>query len=200
MALALSGLALLLIAGRAGGRTVAFGLVAAAALTTVLAGVDPVVLGAAAVAIGLSLWPRAAEETPWGGWLGLIGLVLVLGVAVQAVAPEAAFLLIWPALIAAVTAATAALISARLTTWTVLIPAALATAVVGGWLLVQGHGVFMGVGMDLPGVLGVIALLIVPLCRPLSPGAAGGIRALSRIAGGLVVAAMVAGLGARLIA
>ena len=200
VALALSGLALLLIAGRAGGRTVAFGLVAAAALTTVLAGVDPVVLGAAAVAIGLSLWPRAAEETPWGGWLGLIGLVLVLGVAVQAVAPEAAFLLIWPALIAAVTAATAALISARLTTWTVLIPAALATAVVGGWLLVQGHGVFMGVGMDLPGVLGVIALLIVPLCRPLSPGAAGGIRALSRIAGGLVVAAMVAGLGARLIA
>lgn len=200
VALALSGLALLLIAGRAGGRTVAFGLVAAAALTTALAAVDPVVLGAAAVAVGLGLWPRAAEEKPWGGWLGLIGLVLVLGVVAQAMAPEAAFLLIWPALIAALTAAAAALICARLTTWTALIPAALATAVVGGWLLVQAHGVFLGVGTDLPGVLGVIALLILLLARPLSPGADGAVRALSRIAGGLVVAAMVAGLGARLIA
>ena len=200
VALALSGLALLLIAGRAGGRAVAFGLVAAAALTTALSGGDPVVLGAAAVAVGLGLWPRAAEETPWGGWLGLIALALVLGVVAQALAPEAAFLLIWPALIAALTAAAAALISARLTTWTALIPAALATAVVGGWLLVQAHGVFLGVGMDLPGVLGVIALLILLLARPLSPGADGAVRALSRIAGGLVVAAMVAGLGARLIA
>jgi hypothetical protein len=60
--------------------------------------------------------------------------------------------------------------------------------------------VFLGVGMDLPGVLGVIALLILLLARPLSPSADGGVRALSRIAGGLVVAAMVAGLGARLIA
>ena len=200
VALALSGLALLLIAGRAGGRAVAFGLVAAAALTTALSGGDPVVLGAAAVAVGLGLWPRAAEETPWGGWLGLIALVLVLGAVVQAMAPEAAFLLIWPAVIAALTAAAAALISARLTTWTALIPAALATAVVGGWLLMQAHGVFLGVGMDLPGVLGVIALLILLLARPLSPSADGGVRALSRIAGGLVVAAMVAGLGARLIA
>ncbi|WP_312083124.1 M20/M25/M40 family metallo-hydrolase [Brevundimonas sp.] len=200
VALALSGLALLLIAGRAGGRAVAFGLVAAAALTTALSGVDPVVLGAAAVAVGLGLWPRAAEETSWGGWLGLIGMVLVLGAVAQAMAPEAAFLLIWPALIAALTAAAVALISARLTTWTALIPAALATAVVGGWLLVQAHGVFLGVGMDLPGVLGVIALLILLLARPLSPGADGAVRALSRIAGGLVVAAMVAGLGARLIA
>ena len=59
VALALSGLALLLIAGRVGGRTVVFGLVAAAALTTALSWVDPVVLGAAAVAVGLG--PVAAR-------------------------------------------------------------------------------------------------------------------------------------------
>nr|WP_314525536.1 M20/M25/M40 family metallo-hydrolase [uncultured Brevundimonas sp.] len=199
VALALSGLALLLIAGRAGGRTVAVGLVAAAALTTVMAGGDPMVLGAAAVAVGLSLWPRGAEETPWGGWLGLIGLVLVMGAVVQAVAPEAAFLLIWPALIAALTAAAAALISVRLTTWTALIPAALATAVVGGWLLMQGHGVFLGVGMDLPGVLGVIALLIVLLARPLSPTVHGGVRGLGLSAAGLIIAGLAIGLGARVI-
>ena len=199
VALALSGLALLLIAGRAGGRTVAVGLVAAAALTTVMAGVDPMVLGAAAVAVGLSLWPRGAEETPWGGWLGLIGLVLVMGAVVQTVAPEAAFLLIWPALIAALTAVAAALISVRLTTWSALIPAALATAVVGGWLLMQGHGVFLGVGMDLPGVLGVIALLIVLQARPLSPTAHGGVRGLGLSAAGLIIAGLAIGLGARVI-
>lgn len=199
VALALSGLALLLIAGRAGGRWVAVGLVAAAALTTALAGVDPAVLAAAAVAVGLSLWPRETENTPWGGWLGLIGLVLVLGAVVQAVAPEAAFLLIWPALIAAVTAAAAALISARLTTWAALVPAAMATAGVGGWLLVQGHGVFLGVGMDMPGALGVIALLIGLLARPLSPTSGGMARAVRLTAIGLVVIGLIVGLCARLI-
>ncbi|GAW42010.1 Aminopeptidase YwaD precursor [Brevundimonas sp. SH203] len=198
--LALSGLALLTIMGRAGGRGVALALVAAAALTTVLGGVDPVVLGAAVVAVGLSLWPHAETETPWEGWLGLIALVLAMGVVVQALAPEAAFLLIWPVLVAAVAAAAAGLISPRLAKGAALIPAALATAGVGGWLLMQGHGVFLGVGMDLPGVLGVIALLVALLARPLAPGSGGGRKAAPRIAGGLAAGGLAVGLGARLIA
>ena len=199
-ALALAGLALLVIAGRGGGRMLAGGLVAAAVLATALGGVDPVLLGAAALAVVLGLWPRRAPATPWGGWLGLIVLVLILGAGVQALAPLAAFLLIWPGLIAALAAACAALISDRLPGWTAPIPAAAATAGAGGWLLAQGHGVFLAVGMDLPGVLGVIALLVVVMARPLAPASAAGSRTLGLIAGGLVLGGLAVGLGARLIA
>ena len=157
-------------------------------------------LGAAALAVVLGLWPRRAPATPWGGWLGLIVLVLILGAGVQALAPLAAFLLIWPGLIAALAAACAALISDRLPGWTAPIPAAAATAGAGGWLLAQGHGVFLAVGMDLPGVLGVIALLVVVMARPLAPASAAGARTLGLIAGGLVLGGLAVGLGARLIA
>jgi hypothetical protein len=40
----------------------------------------------------------------------------------------------------------------------------------GGWILAQAHGVFLGVGMDLPGVLVLLGLLVLMLVRPLSPG------------------------------
>ncbi|MEY4242003.1 MAG: Arginyl aminopeptidase, partial [Pseudomonadota bacterium] len=40
----------------------------------------------------------------------------------------------------------------------------------GSWILAQAHGVFLGVGMDLPGVLVLLGLLVLMLVRPLSPG------------------------------
>ena len=84
-------------------------------------------------------------------------------------APEAAFLLLWPGLIAALAAASTAVIGARFRSWASFAPAVVTTAVVGGWLLVQGHGVFLGVGM--PGAVGPIALMIALMVRPLAPGA-----------------------------
>ena len=197
---ALAMLALVLVA--AGGRErigqrVIVGVVAAAAvLATALGGFSLLVVGAAVVAVGLSLWPSDEDRTTWGGWLGLIVLVLILGGLIQAVAPEAAFLFLWPGLIAALAAAIAAVIGARLTSWRALIPAAVATVAVGGWLLVQGHGVFLGVGMDLPGALGLIALLVVLTARPLAPTSAGEVR----VIGGLACAGLLTGCAVALAA
>ncbi|MDQ1154709.1 M20/M25/M40 family metallo-hydrolase [Brevundimonas sp. SORGH_AS_0993] len=168
--------ALVVLAGRArvGRRRVAGVLVGAALLALVLGGISPLVIGAAVLAVGLSGWigdvaaGESEAESVWGGWLGMIVLVLTLGAVAQAVAPEAAFLLIWTGLVAALAAAAAALIGARLERPTTLIPSVVATVLVGGWMLGLGHFVFLGVGMDLPGALGLVALLIVLQARPLT--------------------------------
>lgn len=165
-----------------------------------MGGADRILIGAAVVGVALSLWPWDAEETPWGGWLGLIVLVLTMGVGVQVVAPEAAFLLVWPGLIAALCAAVAAVISARLASLAAVAPAVLATAFAGGWLMMQGHGVFLGVGMDRPGVLGLIALLVVMLARPLAPMTLVGQTWVHRLAGLGLVAGCLTALSARMIA
>lgn len=168
-ALAVLAATLILLGGRAGvsGRVLGAALAVLAVLALALGGFSPIIAGAAVLAIGLSLRPQR-EATTWGGWLGLIGLVLLLAAPLQAVAPEAAFLLIWPALAAAVAAALAALIDARLERWTALVPAAVLAALTGGWLLGLGHGVHLGIGMDLPGALALIALLMLLTLRPLA--------------------------------
>ncbi len=164
-------LALLFLTGarRARPRVIA-GTVAVLTLLTLLIGCfSPVMLGAGVIAVALSLWPVKAATTTWGGWLGLIALVFLLGCAVQGAAPEAALLFVWPALLAAVAAALAALISPDLTRSTSLIPAAVAGVLGGAWLMGLGHFVFLGVGMDLPGALALIGLLALLFLRPLSP-------------------------------
>ncbi|CAN5147340.1 hypothetical protein BH09PSE1_BH09PSE1_21370 [soil metagenome] len=152
------------------GRGVVTGVVALAAVAaTLLGGVNPVVLGAAAVALGLGFWSQGAPRSTWGAWLGLILLIGGLGAVVQAVAPTAAFLLIWPALLPAAAAALSALIGARLTRPASLIPPAVVTALGGAWIVSLAHPVFLGIGMDLPGVLAPLALLILMFARPLAP-------------------------------
>jgi hypothetical protein len=200
--LAITATALVLMAGRAvvGRRVLAVVLALCALLSLAVGGLNPVAVGAAVVAILMTLWPAGADETPWGGWLGLIVLVLIVGGLVQAVAPEAAFLFIWTGLAAALAAASAALIGARLERWTALAPAVVSTVVVGGWLLVQAHGVFLGVGMDLPGALGLIALLVVMTARPLAPTSANGVRLLSALAAVALIAGCGVALAARSIA
>jgi len=183
--LALLGAVLVLMAGVAViGRRIVAGVIAVLGLLALtLGGFDPVLAVALALAVGLTFWPRGETNGPWGGWLGLIILVLMFAVVVQAAAPEAAFLLVWTALIAAASAAGSALISARLADWRALPPPLLATGLVGAWLLGQGHGVFLGVGMDLPGALALIALLVLMLARPLAPSGLGARRALAAAAG-----------------
>lgn len=151
------------------GRTVLAGIIVfAAAAATLLGGFDPIVLGAAVVSLGLGLWSQGAARSAWGGWLGLILLVLVLGAGVQAVAPGAALLLIWPGLLAAIAAAASALISPRLASRAALIPPAVATALGGAWVVSLSHPVFLGIGMDMPGVFAALALLVLMFARPLT--------------------------------
>ncbi|PZO32081.1 MAG: peptidase M20, partial [Alphaproteobacteria bacterium] len=169
--LAVVAVALVLLAGREGiGRRVVAGVIAGAAvLATVLGGFDPVTLVAALVAIGLTLWSQGTARTPWGQWLGLIALIGVLALAGQALAPEAGFLFVWMALLAALAAAVTAVVDPRMERPAALIPAAIVTVIGGAWLAGLAHGVFLGIGMDFPGALIVIGLLVVLLARPLAP-------------------------------
>jgi hypothetical protein len=158
-----------------GGRTrldrrIVAGVIAVAAVVAlILGGLNPIVIGAAVVAVGLSLFPGLAARSTWGGWTGLIGLILILGTAAQALAPEAAFLFVWTGLLAAVAAALAAVLDPGLSRPRALVPVAIAAALGGAWIMGQAHTVFLGIGMDLPGVLVLLGLLVLMLIRPLSP-------------------------------
>ncbi len=170
-ALTVLAVALFLFGGRTrpDRRIVAAVIAVAAVVALVLGGLNPVVIGAAVLAVGLSLFPALSARSAWGGWTGLIGLILIFATAAQAAAPEAAFLFVWTGLLAAVAAALAAFLDPGLTRAPSLAPAALAAVLGSGWIMGQAHTVFLGIGMDLPGVLVLLGLLVLMLVRPLSP-------------------------------
>ncbi|KQS53740.1 peptidase M20 [Brevundimonas sp. Leaf363] len=176
VALMVTSIALTAIIGRdlIGRRVLAGVIVLSAGVVLLVGGVDVVMIGAAVIAASLSLWPKADARPPWGGWLGLILLVMVLAALAQAFAPQAAFLFVWPVLVASGTAAVSALIGAKLERWPSLVPPVVAGVVMGGWLMGWSHGVFLGVGATVPAVTVLLALLIMLFVRPLQPVGMGG--------------------------
>ncbi|MDP2764059.1 MAG: peptidase M20, partial [Brevundimonas sp.] len=170
-ALTVLAVALVLMGGRTrlDRRIVAGAIALAAAPALILGGLNPVIIGAAVIAVGLSLVPNLAARTPWGGWTGLIGLILIVAAAAQTAAPEAAFLFVWTGLLAAAAAALAAVLDPGLTRPRSLAPIAVAAVLGVGWLMGLAHAVFLGIGMDLPGVLALQGLLMLMLIRPLGP-------------------------------
>lgn len=169
--LSLLALVLALLGGRTRpDRRVSTGAVAAVAVaSTVLGGFNPVMLGAAVLSISLSWFPNLSARSTWGGWTGVIALILVLGFGAQAAAPETAFLFVWPALLATLVAAVVAFVDPGLTRPAALAPIAVAAVLGIGWLIGLGHPVFLGIGMDLPGVLVLLALVGLMFLRPFSP-------------------------------
>ncbi|HYC74483.1 M20/M25/M40 family metallo-hydrolase [Brevundimonas sp.] len=164
------GMALLGGRSRPDPRVTATALAAMAVVGLTLGGFgNPIVIGASMAAVGLSLLPGLAARTAWGGWIGLIGLVLAVGAVAQTVAPEAAFLFLWPGLLAAAGAALAAVLDPGLTRAPSLVPISVTATLGGGWLIGLSHPVFLGIGLDLPGVLVLVGLLVLMLVRPLSP-------------------------------
>ncbi len=171
-ALTVLALVLVLLAGRGRpDRRVMAGLMAVATLAVaVIEGLsNVVVLGAGVIATGLSLVPGLASRSTWGGWLGLIALILGLGLGAQIAAPTTAFLFLWPALLAGAVAASAAWFDPGLARPKSLAPIALAAVLGAGWLMTLAHPVFLGIGMDLPGVQALLALIGLIFIRPLSP-------------------------------
>jgi hypothetical protein len=171
VALTVLALALAILGGRSRSdpRVTAGAIALAALMTIALGGVDYVVMGTAAVAIALSLLPKLAVRTAWGGWSGIIGLVIVLSALAQALAPETAFLFLWPALLASLIALIVAFLDPGLTRRVSLIPIGIGTVLGVGWLMTLAHPVFLGIGMDLPAVLVLLGLLMLMFVRPLSP-------------------------------
>jgi hypothetical protein len=163
--------ALAALAGRTafGARLLSGVMIVAVAAVTLVGGFDPIVTGAGALAVGLSLWGGAWPKTTWGSWLGLIVLVFLLGGIAQGAAPEAALIFVWPGLAAALAAAGVALLMGRLKVAGALVPAAIATVLGGAWVVTLAHPVFLGIGMDIPGVLALMALLVLLFARPLAP-------------------------------
>lgn len=170
-ALTVLAVALVLMGGRTrlDRRIVAGAIALAAVPALILGGASPFIMGAAIIAVGLSLAPGLAAGSVWGGWTGLIGLILIVATAAQAAAPEAAFLFVWTGLLAAAAAALAAFLDPGLTHARSRGPIALAAVLGVGWLTGLAHSVFLGIGMDLPGVLVLLGLLMLMLVRPLGP-------------------------------
>tara|TARA_R110002051_G_scaffold118372_3_gene192111 strand:- start:156 stop:2048 length:1893 start_codon:yes stop_codon:yes gene_type:complete len=177
-ALTVLAVGLVLLAGRdrIDRRAIAAVIAVATVGALIFGGFNPVVLAMAVLAIGLSLVPGLASRTVWGGWLGLIALTLVLGLIVQTLAPEAALIFVWPGLLAAAAAAITAFAGPELNRPAGLAPSAVAGVLGGAWLIGMAHFVFLGVGIDLPGAMALIGLLVLILVRPLAP-AAGMVRA-----------------------
>lgn len=170
-ALAVLALAFILMSGARAEyrRILGYGLAGLTLLVNLVGDASPLMIGAGAVAAVLSLWPGAASRTLWGGWIGGVMLAFVLGVVLQVVAPQAALILIWPVLLAvAVMSLTAALFPA-LSEMRGLIAPAIATVIAGAWLMGYGHLVFLGIGISLPGALGLIGFLVLLFVRPLVP-------------------------------
>jgi hypothetical protein len=168
-ALAVLAVALLALAGRGrlDRRWVAGSVAALAALALILGGPNPVVIGAAVIALGLSFAPGPEASTPWPAWLGLLGLVWTLALIAQALAPATAFLFAWPALIVGLAAAVTARVDPQLRRPAALGLIGVLGAGTAGWALALAHPVFLGIGMDLPGVLALLGLLALMAVRPL---------------------------------
>jgi hypothetical protein len=123
------------------------------------------ILGLAALAAGL--WAVLPRRPGRAEWLGAILLLLLMGAAVQAVAPTAAPLLVWPLTAAAAAAAATApdpTLPSRARA-----PAFIAAVIAGGQVLAMAHLAFLGVGPELATAMAVFVLLVAILVWPLAP-------------------------------
>ncbi|QYF86281.1 M20/M25/M40 family metallo-hydrolase [Brevundimonas sp. PAMC22021] len=164
------GLAALLLFGKGRrGRWSAVAMVGVAAVICIArAGPNPMLLATSAVALVLPIAPGLQTRNAWSGWIGLIGLGLVVTLAAQTLAPTTAPIVAWPTLLAALAAALSASTADALDKAPAVIAPLLATVIGGAWLLSLAHHLFLGIGGLLPGVVALPALLLLMLCRPLA--------------------------------
>lgn len=117
--------------------------------------------------LGLLLPPRGVPL--WGGWLGGIALLAVIGLVAQIEAPTAAWVFAVPALLLSATAAIVAWLDPRLDRGFGLVAVAGMAAFVSAPLVPLAHIGFLGIGADLPAilllVLPTIAIAFWPLIR-----------------------------------
>jgi len=145
-------------------RWLAAGGLGLAVLGAALVQFNGMLLVAGLIAIALTLAPRTASMTGLGGSLGAAALVLPFAILAQALAPEAALVLIWPLFATAIAVFWMGFVDgkARMAAPVVL------GIVTAAWLIGQGHFLFLGVGADFPAALLVVGLLALMALRPLA--------------------------------
>lgn len=123
--------------------------------------------GSAALAVGTfafvaSLISRDAARPP-ALWQTMLLLLLLLAGTVQVLVPEAAFVLVWPLLIAALVAVVRFGLNRGESSIPTTIAIVLGTAVVLSLTAASAAALFTAVGVDLPAVLVIPLLSVVPL-------------------------------------
>ncbi len=198
--LALAGVLLAVLLGRARlrPRWQAAGVAALAVPGVLAAGPDVPLLVCVAAALGLAFAPALPAEERRAGAVGWMVVLVLIGAVAQLIAPTAAFLFLWPALVFAVGLAAAALLAPRIGELQALTPLTLGLALVSAWLFYQAHPVILGIGMDLPGVAAVFLLLIGAGARLLAPEPRLA-RPLTLVAVALLLAGGTLGLTGRLV-
>ncbi len=153
-----------------------------------LGGPQALILGCATVGM-LTGWFAPRLGVPrWGGWIGAIGTVLLAAVGAQAMAPMAAWILAWPALILAVTAALVAWSDPAFRHpwgWALV---ALGASAVSAPLIPLAHLAFLGIGGPLPQAMVVLLPILAAALWPLARIGQARRRVLFAIAVLLVVA------------
>lgn len=158
-----------------------------------------VLAGCALLALGAGLATYAAltrargrwAPSAWGAWLGALAVGLVLALVVQALAPAAAPLALWPVLPAA--AGAAAVFGAgadERAGRAALVLAGLLAAAAAGLTLGWAEAVFCALGPGLPAGLAPFVLLFLPALAPCVRWTAG-----ARTGPALAAAALLAGAG-----
>ena len=128
------------------------------ALLGLLRGFDPFAWILAIMVVALCAWTARRRSTTWGGWLGTLLLLLVATLAVQALAPLVAPLLLVPLLLGALGAAACAWAPAGRRDAALVLAGGLAvvTLAISGGL---AHGLFTALGPQLPELLALFSLL-----------------------------------------
>ena len=106
--------------------------------------------------IGFAL-PRGGVPL-WGGWLGAVVVLAVMGLIAQIAAPTVSWVFMVPAVVLAVATAAAATLDPRFDRGVGLVLAAAVAVMITAPLVPLAHLAFLGVGAGLPAIL----LLVVP--------------------------------------
>ncbi len=127
-----------------------------------------VILIGALIGIAVGWFAPASGVTRWGGWLGAIGLILLVAIGLQARAPLAAWIFAWPALILGIAAAGVAWTDGAFMRSSSAAIVAIAAIAIGIPLLPLAHLMFLGIGAPLAPAMAPFLLLVGAALWPLA--------------------------------
>lgn len=137
------------------------------ALYRLLGPYAPLFAGEALIAFGvvLAVYAFARRLEPDAAWIGAVALGIIVASLVQALAPGAAILFAWPALVGAA-ALVVGRFAGRLGPWLSAASAVLMLAILSAWAC----ELYAAVGPPMPAALALFVLLLLPTFAPLLAG------------------------------